>query len=188
MTLLARKPTLVGERVRLRPFREDDTDALWTMLNDQEGRFLTGTHAAFTREASDRWYRTRADQDDRLDLAIATLGADDCVGEVVLNDLDTDNRSCSFRISLIGPSVFGRGYGTEATHLMLHHAFETVGLHRVELEVYSHNPRAQHVYASVGFVAEGVRRDALAWEGSWYDATFMSILAPEWRGRSSEPG
>lgn len=39
----------------------------------------------------------------------------------------------------------------------------------------------------MGFVAEGVLRDALLlWEGEWVDATMMSILAPEWfehRGR-----
>jgi RimJ/RimL family protein N-acetyltransferase len=174
------QPMLEGARVRLRPFREDDLDAAWEMLCDDEGRRLTGTHTTFTREVADRWYRARGETNDRLDLAIATLEDDRFVGEAVLNQLDVDNRSCAFRISLRGPSVFGHGYGTEATRLILDHAFQRVGLHRVELEVYDLNPRARHVYRSVGFVEEGVRRDALYWDGRFHDAIVMSVLATEW--------
>ena len=176
----APQPVLEGQRVRLRPIREDDLDQLWEMLCDPEGRRLTGTHATFTREVADRWYRSRGRETDRLDLAIADRGTDRCVGEVVLNDLDPDNRSCAFRISLVGPTVFDKGYGTEATRLILAHAFETVGVHRVELEVYDLNLRARHVYEKLGFVVEGVFRDALWWEDRFHDAIAMAILAPEW--------
>jgi RimJ/RimL family protein N-acetyltransferase len=177
------QPVLEGRSVRLRPFREDDLDPLWDMLGDEEGRRLTGTHATFTREAAERWYRSRGRERDRLDLAIADCSTDRCVGEVVLYSLDADNRSCAFRISLVGPSVYDRGYGTEATRLILAHAFETVGIHRVELEVYDLNPRARHVYEKLGFVVEGVFRDALWWEGEFHDAIAMSMLAPEWAWR-----
>lgn len=174
-------PTLVGDRVRLRPFHDDDLDALWAMVNDAEGNRLTGTHASFTREAVERWYRGRGGQDDRVDLAIARLADDTCVGEVVLNDIDRDNRSCGFRIALVGPHVYGQGFGSEATRLMLRHAFEDLDLHRVELEVYAFNDRAIHVYSEAGFTLEGVRRDALRWEGAYHDAVIMSVLASEWR-------
>lgn len=184
------QPVLTGERVRLRPFREEDLDAAWRMLCDEEGRRLTGTHTRFTREVSDRWYRSRPSQTDRLDLAITDREDDRLVGEAVLHELDVANRSCGFRISLLGPEVFGRGYGTEATRLLLTHGFETVGLHRIELEVYDHNRRARHVYRQVGFVEEGIRRDALWWDGTFHDAIAMAMLAPEWgamRGASA-PG
>lgn len=167
---------LEGELVRLRPFETRDLDAAWELLNDPEGRRLTGTHATFTREASDRWYRTRGQTTDRLDLVIATRDDDRMVGEAVLNELDVDNRSCGFRISLLGPSVFGRGYGSEATRLMVAHAFD-VGLHRVSLQVFAYNTRAQRVYEKAGFVVEGVMRDALYWEGDYHDAVLMARIA-----------
>lgn len=175
----ARQPELIGSRVRMRPIREDDLDALWEMLCDEESRRLTGTHPEFTREAADRWYRSRGRDADRLDLAVATLEDDRCVGEAVLNGLDVANRSCGFRICLLGRSVFGRGFGTEATRLMVGHAFAR-GVHRVELEVYDLNPRARHVYEKVGFTVEGVRREALLWDGVYHDAIVMGLLALEW--------
>jgi RimJ/RimL family protein N-acetyltransferase len=105
----------------------------------------------------------------------------------VLNELDPDNESCNFRILLFYPRNRSRGLGTEATRLILGHAFETVGLHRVDLEVFAFNPRARRVYEKVGFVYEGTKRDALRWDGEWIDADVMSILAGEWAVHQGYP-
>lgn len=181
------KPTLSGERVLLRAVTVADVPALMPMFRDAEASRLTGSHDdGDPDEARMRaWYDTRRDQDDRLDLAVVERRTGNVVGEVVLNEWDPDNQSCSFRISLV-PGTYGRGLGTEATRLMTEYGFEKLGLHRISLEVYAFNPRARRVYEKVGFVAEGVLRDALLWEGERVDATLMSILAPEWfqhRGR-----
>ncbi len=64
---------------------------------------------------------------------------------------------------------------------MLRHAFETVGLHRVELEVYRFNPRARHVYEKAGFVLEGTKREGLLWDGEWVDVDLMAMLEADWR-------
>ena len=173
------KPILSGRLVVLRPVQE--TDAVSLAAVHPETLRLTGTHRTFDPDEVRDWYRTRADHDDRLDLAIVERATGDWIGEVVLNDLDAHNRSCGFRIMLAAPSQFGRGFGTEATQLILGHAFGTVGLHRVDLEVYEFNPRARHVYEKVGFVHEGTKRQALLWDGRWIDAAVMAMLADEWR-------
>ena len=74
----------------------------------------------------------------------------------------------------------GRGYGTEATDLVLEYAFTVAGLHRVSLEVFDFNVGAQKSYARSGFVREGVRRGSLRWDGEWHDTVLMSILAEEY--------
>lgn len=87
-----------------------------------------------------------------------------------------------FRI-LLGPGGRNRGLGSEATRLTIDHAFSTTELHRLELEVFAFNPRAQRVCEKAGFVVEGVRRDALRFDGAFVDAVVMSILRPEWESR-----
>jgi RimJ/RimL family protein N-acetyltransferase len=181
----AEKPTLTGERVVLRPVCV--ADALAAVAADPEADRLTGTHETFTLEALERWYGSRAEHADRLDLAIVDRPTGVCVGEVVLSELDVHNRSCSFRISLFDRQFFGQGLGTEASQLILGHAFEAVGVHRIELEVFAFNPRARHVYEKLGFVHEGTRRDALCWEGEWIDGHTMAILADEWVARRGHP-
>jgi RimJ/RimL family protein N-acetyltransferase len=184
------KPTLTGRLAVLRPFNVGDLPALRAVLLDSEARVLTGSvhdeASAHDPESPDeeesllRWYGTRNDQADRLDLAVADKATGECVGEVVLNQWDPGNESCNFRIFL-GPNGRDRGLGTEATHLIVGYGFERLGLHRISLEVYSFNPRARRVYEKVGFRAEGVLRESLRYNGEWVDATIMSILAPEWR-------
>ena len=72
------KPTLTGQLVRLRPFRDNDVDVMHGAVADVETN--------------------------RLDLAVDDLSTGACVGEVVLNDWDSDNRSCGFRILLMPAS------------------------------------------------------------------------------------
>ena len=180
----ATKPTIEGERVILRPVSEDDVAGLMDLLHDPVSASLTGTHTEFDEATARRWYATRGEQTDRLDHAIEERATGAYAGEVVLNDLDRDNRCCGFRIGL-RPGFTDRGLGGEATRLILDYAFGVAGLHRVELEVYAHNPRARHVYERCGFVLEGTRRDALRWDGAWIDAHTMAVLSTDPRSRSA---
>ncbi|MFE0375332.1 GNAT family N-acetyltransferase [Streptomyces inhibens] len=186
------KPTLSGELVLLRPVTVNDLPALMPMFRDAEVTRLTGSHDDGEPDEGQlrAWYSTRADQDDRLDLAVVEKATGNVVGEAVLNEWDADNEGCGFRISFV-PGAQGRGLGTEATRLIIGYGFEKLALHRISLEVYAFNPRARRVYEKVGFVLEGVLRDALLWEGERVDAAGMSILAPEWfrhRGRPERAG
>ena len=179
MTDFAHKPTLTGDLVILRPVDEGDYDALAAAMADPDVTRLTGSHGEIGEEKARQWYRTRKDQTDRLDLAIVDKATGDTVGEAVLNKWAPDNRCCTFRI-LIGPDGQGRGLGTEATRLIVGYGIEELGLHRISLGVYAFNPRAQRAYEKAGFVAEGRLRDALLWDGEWFDEIVMSVLATDW--------
>lgn len=193
MTTFGEKPTLTGELVILRPFEDADLAPMAEAIADPEVGRLTGSfHSSSELEALPDldvlrdWYATRNVQADRLDLAIVDRATGTCVGEVVLNEWEETNGSCNFRI-LVGPRGRDRGLGTEATRLVLAHAFDTVGVHRVGLEVYAFNPRAQRAYEKVGFVREGVRRDALSFDGEWVDSILMAVLDHEWRSHQGKP-
>ncbi|WP_043536789.1 GNAT family N-acetyltransferase [Actinomyces polynesiensis] len=190
------KPTLEGDLVVLRPFDVADVDVMARILADPEVLRLTGSVTS-TEElhrasplADDRtreWYASRAQVDGRLDLAVVDRASDTVVGEVVLNEFDPSSNSANFR-TLMGPEGRGRGLGTEAARLILGHGFEVIGLHRIGLDVFAFNPRARHVYATVGFVMEGVKRDAFAFDGEYVDEIWMSILADEWQQHHGRPG
>lgn len=193
-TVFSTKPTLWGERVVLRPFTPADIEAMGPVLADPDVIRLTGSaHSTADAtgcspehdEATRRWYETRAEQDDRLDLAVVDRATDTCVGEVVLNNWEPENQACSFRI-LVGPEGRDRGLGSEATRMVLRHAFTATDLYRVELGVYAFNPRARYVYERAGFVVEGTRRAALVFDGERIDEVTMSVLRPEWLARAGE--
>ena len=115
----------------------------------------------------------------RADWAVVHPDSGAFLGEVVLLDVDADNRSAGFRIALAGPQVYGKGYGTAATQRVVEFAFSALGLHRVHLEVYDFNARAIAAYRKCGFVEEGRLRDSLRWDGRWHDTIVMSRLATD---------
>ncbi|QGV80564.1 GNAT family N-acetyltransferase [Streptomyces ficellus] len=189
MTDFSSKPTLTGDNVVLRPVTEEDAAVFAEILTDPEVLTLTGTpedapplSPAYLRS----WYGSRGDHPDRLDLALVDRTSGEVVGELVLNEWDEPNRSCNFR-TLIGPRGRGRGLGTEAIRLLLAHAFEHLHLNRVSLGVFAFNPRAIRVYEKVGFVQEGVEREALLHRGRWIDSLSMSVLAREWAVHRGHP-
>ncbi|MBT2510640.1 GNAT family N-acetyltransferase [Streptomyces sp. ISL-98] len=179
------KPTLTGDKVLLRPFTADDVPVMGAV--PEVCKYTGSPPGDLTPEQLRSWYTTRNDAVDRLDLAVVDLATGACVGEVVLYEWDAPNRSCSFR-TLIGPNGRDRGLGTEACRLIVRHGFERLGLNRIALGVYDFNPRARRAYKKVGFVSEGIEREALLHEGEWIDAMYMSILAREWAVHRGHPG
>jgi RimJ/RimL family protein N-acetyltransferase len=167
---------LRGPRVTLRPLDERDVEDQLRAVQDPEQLRLTGTHRTFTRADIEDWCRTRAEAPDRYDWAIVETDGGGWLGDCALNYIDPDNESASWRIAL--ERRLGAGLGTEATGLALAFAFGELGLHRVELEVFDFNLRAQKSYAKSGFTVEGVKRDGLLWEGVRHDVIMMAALAP----------
>ena len=132
------------------------------------------------RDEIDRFFAARALGPASLSMAIHVVESNRLIGTCALSQLDPDNGSALFHITIGEKDTWGRGYGTEATRLMLDHAFTELGLHRVALTVFAFNERAVRSYRSVGFVVEGRAREAIWREGRWWDEISMSLLDSEW--------
>ena len=172
---LGRQPVLEGRLVRLEPAGPEHLEGLWPLYSGGED----DPFVALTREQARAGLIRAREREDRADWAIVRREDDLVVGEAVLMGLHEEASSMSYRIALIGPEVFGLGYGTEATRLVRDFAFGPLGLHRLALEVNSFNGPAIAVYRKVGFVLEGVRREAVRHEGAWHDVHDMAILASD---------
>lgn len=175
------QPVLTGRRVRLEPLTPAVLEDYFAALADPEVNRFTGTHAMADRAEIEAWLVTRQEHHDRADWAAVRAEDSMFLGEAVLNELDPDNESANYRVWLAGTHLFGQGYGTEITRLVIDFALGTVGLHRVSLGVYDFNPRAQRVYEKCGFSHEGRLREALRWDGQWHDELLMARLHSDLR-------
>lgn len=183
------KPTICGEKVILRPFHLEDIQPMLTILSDYEVRKLTGSvctdkeaYSTATLEEIEKttqWYKTRNEQDDRIDLAVVEKTTNNIVGEVVFNEYDDNANKVNFRI-LIGPAGRNKGLGSEATALFIKYGFENLKLHKIELQVFSFNPRGEHVYIKNGFVQEGILREDLKYGNEYIDSKLYGILSSEY--------
>ena len=146
-------------------------------------------------EEIERFFAARVVGAEAMAMAIHERQGDRLVGTCAFSQLDGDNGSALYHITIGEKDAWGKGYGTEATRLMLEHAFGTLGLHRVALAVFQFNERAIRSYRACGFVVEGRAREAIWRDGRWWDEITMSILDLEWqslrprtgRGAGSKP-
>ncbi|KWU41854.1 putative GNAT family acetyltransferase [Rhodotorula sp. JG-1b] len=87
---------------------------------------------------------------------------------------------------IIDKAYRGSGYATEAVEWLLQRAFVGHCLNRVESNCWSWNTSALRVYEKVGFVVEGIRREAVWQEGGYRDDCMIAILAKDWFKRHPE--
>ncbi len=109
-------------------------------------------------------------------MAIHERATDRLLGTCAFSQLDGENGSALYHITIGEKDAWGKGFGTEATRLMVEHAFERLGLHRIALSVFAFNERAIRAYRRAGFVIEGRAREAIRRDGRWWDEVAMSIL------------
>lgn len=182
-----RAPVLRGIRVVLRPARPRDKAERLACGRDPEAVRMFGGAAATPQQMTDAeaeiWYRRFA----RDPLGWVIEADRRCIGNTFLHSLDEHDRHARFAIGIFDRTCWNQGFGTEATRLVLRHAFETLLLHRVELRVLEFNARAIACYRKCGFVEEGIEREDALIDGRWYSDLRMSVLEHEYRAADPHP-
>jgi RimJ/RimL family protein N-acetyltransferase len=173
-------PLLAGSRLALRPPTETDIVARQALGLDAEiNRMFGGSRSnlrPYTREMAQSWFAVMRDHPH----AWAIDGGAGLIGEIRLDKLDPVDRRATLAIGILDPAELGKGYGTEATMLLLGHAFGALGLHRVGLRVLAYNERPVRCYQKCGFIVEGRERESAMIDGASYDDIMMGLLATEW--------
>ena len=76
----------------------------------------------------------------------------------------------------VHPDFRGRRLADRAAQLFQRHLLFELGYHRLQLEIYGFNERAQHHAERAGFVREGVRRKAYDRHGEWVDSVIYGLV------------
>jgi RimJ/RimL family protein N-acetyltransferase len=76
----------------------------------------------------------------------------------------------------IHPDFRGRRLSDEAARLLQRHLLFDLDFHRLELEIYGFNERAQRHAERAGFVREGVRRRAYWRHEEWVDGVIYGLV------------
>lgn len=176
---------LVGEQVRLRGVRDEDlpTLARWEMDPARMATLSNWVVPPSEAAAKERIARWCANDKDNAGFAIETLADQPVlVGNIHLWGARLKDRCATLGIALAREHI-GRGYGTDATRVIVDYAFREMGLHRIQLAVAPFNRAGIRAYEKAGFVEEGRHRDAVWHDGRWYDEVLMSLLDHEWAAR-----
>jgi RimJ/RimL family protein N-acetyltransferase len=180
---------LDGELVVLRRHVPGNVTAFQRWYSDPEvARLARYQDGPMRADEIDRFFQLRALGQESLTMAIHERETGRLIGSCAFSQVDGENGSAMYHITIGEKDTWGHGYGTAATQLMLDHAFGTLGLHRIALTVFEFNERAIRAYRRCGFVVEGRARESIWRDGRWWDELAMSVLSSEWRARRTAVG
>jgi RimJ/RimL family protein N-acetyltransferase len=91
----------------------------------------------------------------------------------------TGHQNAEFGIVIGEHDCQGKGYGTEATRLMLDYGFTILGLFNILLTVLEYNLAGIKAYEKAGFRVIGRRRKARWMNGKLWDVIYMDFVAGE---------
>ena len=168
-----------GERVRLRRMGREDAGDVVRMRADPEVQAQLFSERPPTLEEHLRWLAGVEARGDRHEFMIVERTSGRSVGTIGLSHIDPANRRAEYGVLIGEPGARGKGLAAEASRLLLEYAFETLGLHRVYLQVLVRNEDALRLYRRVGFQPEGVLRQHVRKGSEFFDVAVMAVLAPE---------
>lgn len=188
-------PVIEGERVRLRPWRDDDIPLLVEVCTDPVAlHFLTDLPVPYTeREAATflAGCRTAALAGSMLAWCVADPASDACVGSLAIMDLDAGRDAAGRPTNgVIGywahAEARGRGLMTEALRRAVRHAFIDrldggLRLDRLALRAAASNTASQRVALRAGFTETGRDRSVeRLGDGTLDDLVRFDLLRSEW--------
>ncbi|MFB7177371.1 GNAT family N-acetyltransferase [Streptomyces sp. NPDC056257] len=174
---------LVGERVRLEPLAHRHHDGLCEAIRDGSLWELPVTIVPRPDEVRGFIDDALAERARGTQLAYATvdLATGRIAGSTRLMAIDTAHRRLEIGFTFLGGSWQGTGANTEAKLLMLTHAFEGMGMNRVEFLTDVRNGRSRAAISGLGATLEGVLRHHMVMRDGWIrDSALYSITRPEW--------
>ncbi|MFF4445580.1 GNAT family N-acetyltransferase [Streptomyces sp. NPDC001502] len=179
----AEPAVLVGERVRLEPLEPRHHDGLCAAVRDGSLWELAVTlvpHPDDVRGFIEEAMAARA-EGTQIPYATVDAATGQVLGSTRLMVINTVQRRLEIGWTFLAESRQRTGVNTEAKLLMLTHAFEALGMNRVELLTDVRNTKSRAAIAGLGATHEGVLRHHMVMRDGWIrDTAVYSITRPEW--------
>jgi RimJ/RimL family protein N-acetyltransferase len=175
-------PIIRAKRVYLRPAERADVETFVRWFADADVTRHIRIRAPFSQAAEEKWFDQMVEKQGKSDYHFVICLVEDgrAIGTAGLHELDLENGSAEFGISIGEKAEWNKGYGTESLQAISDFGFGQLRLERIYLEVYAPNKAGQRAYQKAGFVEEGTLRSAHFSDGQHQDALIMSMLRDEW--------
>ena len=188
-------PNLSGRRVGLRPLAPEDFGS-WKAVRRHNAKWLEPWEPQRSPDGTDpvgdrRAFGMRCSARDRECQLGTGWGFGIFLGPVLIGEINLSNVvRGAFQNAHVGYWVdrdhAGQGYIPEALVVLARFAFETVGLHRLQVSIVPRNRSSRRVVEKLDLRCEGLAERYLEINGVWEDHLRYAITAEEWRSRARE--
>lgn len=172
---------LVGMRVRLEPIEKRHLEDLYPTTREaypflRPSVFWDAlTPEAFCQKAQIEWTL------ERTPFVIVDNKNNEIVGSSSLGSIDLGNKKLEIGWTWLAGHARQTGINTEAKWILLRHAFEDLGMIRVQLMTHHLNTQSQRAIEKLGAVREGLLRNHMVYpDGHIRHTVVYSIVDAEW--------
>jgi RimJ/RimL family protein N-acetyltransferase len=168
-----------ADGLRLRRAEPDDADFLLELQTHEDVEpYLSVTRPRDRDGVLDEIERSQREPDDFGRFVVEVEDGDGWKRAGVVG-FEVGNRRS--RIANLGnlavhPDFRGRHLSDDAARLFQRHLLFDLDFHRLQLEIYGFNERAQRHAERAGFIREGVRRRAYRRHGEWADGVLYGLV------------
>ena len=181
--------TGVGE-IRLRRATRDDVSFLLDVLTDEDVQPFLGRGGAFDEDGVLAELDRQDEEPDafgRFVIEVLEEGGWRAAGTLGFERVNRRSRIAQLERLAVHPAFRGRRLADDAARLFQRHLIFDLGFHRVQLEIYGFNERAQRHAERAGFVREGVKRKAYRRGDGWVDGVVYGLVREDLEGELSGP-
>ena len=98
------------------------------------------------------------------------------VGNIRVSSINQIHRTCMLGIIIGEASARGKGFGLEATQLLVNYIFGSLNMNKIWLYVFDDNATAKKMYEKLGFITEGNLKQQFFKNGRYHDMFVMSLF------------
>lgn len=175
--ILTTPPSLVGQRVYLRPVTAEDIANThhWFLMSEPMSQSCR-PHAVHSASEAVEAFKKADKSTERERFMIVRVADNVPVGRIVYFDYNSLNRSTEIGI-LIDPDERGKKFALESIRILCRYLFHFRGLNKVYAQTASFNAGAIRLLESAGFKRDGVLRQHYFYDRDWHDGLIYSLLA-----------
>ncbi len=172
---------LLGKRLKLSPLREDDINILADWYEDVAFLRFYDFHPALPKTKAQLMniYKSGGSAE-FIPFAIRKKDTEELIGLIEIDGISHNNRFAWISIGFGAEIERGKGYGYEALSLAIEYIFNELNLDRLQLNVISYNKAGIKLYEKLGFIKEGIYREAVFRDGVRSDLYLYGLLRREW--------
>jgi len=175
-------PVLAGRWVRLEPLAEDHREPLRAASDDDrvwQFMLFDGRGPLFDKPFDDAL--TQRAEGKRLPYAVRLLATGELIGATSYIEPNDQHKRVEIGWTWYRPDLWAGPVNPECKLLLMAHAFDTLGLNRVQFVTDSLNTRSQAAIAKLGATREGVlRAHGITRGGRIRDTVVFGVIAPDW--------
>jgi RimJ/RimL family protein N-acetyltransferase len=167
------------EGIRIRRARPDDVDFMLALVTHEDVQPFLGARAAFDHERLRDELERQAREPEafgRFVIEVLDDGEWRLAGTMGFERTSEHNRIAHLERLAVHPDFRGRRLADAAARMFQRYLIFELGFHRLQMEIYGFNERAQRHAERAGWIREGAKRKAYLRHGEWADGIMYGLI------------